>query len=135
MKQVWHECMPPWRCWPGGPSTGSTACSPSHTFTFEMTGAAREISIRLMRQSRVSVQTRPRFIHLPIPLFGWLLQLRALISHQPAFTKDQLKAFTAGENFKVINWLSIISVLPPTLGDALRNTHQDPRFLDLVISF
>jgi len=58
--------------------------------------------LNLMRQLRRAVAARTWIIHLPIPLFGFLLQIWALLSRQPAFTRSQLKALTAGDEFAVI---------------------------------
>jgi hypothetical protein len=74
-------------------------------------------------------------VHLPIPVFGWLLQLWALISQQPAFTRSQLTALTAGDEFAVSDWPSTFSVSPTKLSDALRITFQDPRYSRIAIPF
>ena len=91
--------------------------------------------ISLMRQLRQAVNARTWIFHLPIPLFGWFLQLWALISRQPAFTRSQLTALTAGDEFEVIDWPGIFSVQPTALADALRITYQDPRYSQVVIPF
>ena len=88
-----------------------------------------------MRQLRRSVKARTWMIHLPIPVFGFLLQCWALISRQPAFTQSQLKALTAGDEFEVIDWPNIFSVNPTPLADALRVTYQDPRYSKLEMPF
>jgi hypothetical protein len=74
-------------------------------------------------------------IHLPIPLFGLLLQLWALISRQPAFTRSQLKALTAGDEFEVIDWPALFAVSSTPLAEALRITYQDPRFSSVEMPY
>ncbi|QCH15006.1 NAD-dependent epimerase/dehydratase family protein [Synechococcus sp. CB0101] len=108
---------------------------PGLSGTYDITGLEQVSYISLMRQLRQAVQARPWIIHLPIPLFGWLLQLWALISRQPAFTRSQLTALTAGDEFDVIDWPGIFSVQPTRLADALRITYQDPRYSQVVIPF
>ena len=88
-----------------------------------------------MRQLRDAVGARPWMIHLPITLFGLLLQLWALISRQPAFTKDQLQALTAGDEFELIDWPGIFGVQPTPLADALRITYRDSRFSSVAMPF
>ena len=103
--------------------------------TYDITGLEKVSYLSLMRQLRTAVQARTWIIHLPIPLFGWLLQLWALISRQPAFTRSQLKALTAGDEFKLIDWPRIFSVTPTPLSEALRITYQDPRYSKVEIPF
>jgi nucleoside-diphosphate-sugar epimerase len=103
--------------------------------TYDITGLEKVSYLSLMRQLRRAVGSRTWIIHLPIPLFGILLQLWALISRQPAFTPSQLKALTAGDEFSVIDWPGIFSVTPTPLAEALRITYQDPRFSQVEMPF
>lgn len=108
---------------------------PQLSGTYDITGLEQVSYISLMRQLRQAVNARTWIIHLPIPLFGWLLQLWALISRQPAFTRSQLTALTAGDEFEVIDWPGIFAVQPTALADALRITYQDPRYSQVVLPF
>ena len=101
----------------------------------DITGLEKVSYISLMRQLRRAVKARTWMIHLPIPLFGLLLQLWALISRQPAFTRSQLQALTAGDEFDVIDWPGIFAVTPTPLADALRITYQDPRYSQVEMPF
>ena len=103
--------------------------------TYDITGLEKVSYLSLMRQLRRAVAARTWIIHLPIPLFGFLLQLWALVSRQPAFTRSQLNALTAGDEFEVIDWPGIFSVAPTPLADALRITYQDPRFSRVEMPF
>jgi nucleoside-diphosphate-sugar epimerase len=108
---------------------------PSLHGCYDITGTEKVSYISLMRQLRQAVGARPWIVHLPVPLFGWLLQLWALISRQPAFTKDQLEALTAGDEFDLIDWPTIFSITPTPLAEALRITYRDPRFHEVVIPY
>ena len=103
--------------------------------TYDITGLEKVSYLSLMRQLRDAAKARTWIIHLPIPLFGLLLQLWALISRQPAFTRSQLNALTAGDEFEVIDWPGIFSVSPTPLAEALRITFQDSRFSQVVMPF
>ena len=103
--------------------------------TYDITGLEKVSYLSLMRQLRKAVNARIWIIHLPIPLFGFLLQLWALISRQPAFTRSQLKALTAGDEFEVIDWPGIFSVTPTSVAEALRATYQDSRFGHVEMPF
>lgn len=102
---------------------------------YDITGLEKVSYISLMRQLRRAVGSGTWIIHLPIPVFGLLLQLWALVSKQPAFTRSQLKALTAGDEFEVIDWPGIFSVSPTPLAEALRITYQDARFNKFEMPF
>jgi nucleoside-diphosphate-sugar epimerase len=108
---------------------------PSIHGTYDITGLEKISYLSLMRHLRSAVGSRSWIIHLPIPLFALLLQLWALISRQPAFTRSQLNALTAGDEFAVIDWPSLFTVSPTPLAEALRITYQDPRFSALEMPF
>lgn len=103
--------------------------------SFDITGLEKLSYLDLMRQLRRAVAARTCIIHLPIPLFGLLLQIWALISRQPAFTRAQLQALTAGDEFAVIDWPNLFSVRATPLADALRITYQDPLFSTIKMPF
>lgn len=103
--------------------------------SYDITGLEKISYLSLIRQLRSAVGARTWIIHLPIPVFGLLLQLWALISRQPAFTRSQLKALTAGDEFAVIDWPTLFSVSPTPLAEALRITYRDPRFSALEMPF
>lgn len=108
---------------------------PSIQGIYDITGLEKISYLNLMRQLRKAVGARTWFIHLPIPLFGLLLQLWALISRQPAFTSSQLKALTAGDEFEVIDWPALFGSSATPLAEALRITYQDPRFSVVEMPF
>ena len=92
---------------------------------YDITGRERISYLALMRELRSAVGSRSWIIHLPIPVFGVLLQLWALISRQPAFTRSQLKALTAGDEFEVIEWPEIFGVDVTPLAKALRMAYHN----------
>lgn len=102
---------------------------------YDITGMEQISYLTLMRELRSAVGSRSWIIHLPIPVFGVLLQLWALISRQPAFTRSQLKALTAGDEFAVIDWPGIFGVHATPMAQALRMAYGDPRFANLAIPF
>lgn len=103
--------------------------------TYDITGLEKVSYLSLMRQLRQAVNSGTWIIHLPTPFFGFLLQLWALVSRQPAFTRSQLKALTAGDEFEVIDWPAIFSVTPTPLAEALRVTYRDARFSQVEMPF
>lgn len=108
---------------------------PSIQGVYDITGMEHVSYISLMRQLRQAVGSHSWIIHLPIPVFAFLLQVWALLSRQPAFTNSQLKALTAGDEFDVIDWPGLFHVNPTPLAEALRITYQDQRFSTLEMPF
>lgn len=103
--------------------------------SYDITGLERISYLSLMRQLRSAVRARSLMVHLPIPMFGWLLQLWALISRQPAFTRSQLQALTAGDEFEVIDWPGLFAVTPTPLSQALRIAYGDSALARVEIPF
>ncbi len=102
---------------------------------YDITGLEQISYLSLMRQLRSAVGSHSWFVHLPIWLFGVLLQIWAGITRQPAFTRDQLHALTAGDEFEVIDWPAIFAVPPTPLKEAIRISYTDPRYADVEIPF
>jgi nucleoside-diphosphate-sugar epimerase len=102
---------------------------------YDITGLEQVSYISMMRQLRAAVGSRSWLVHLPIWLFDLLLRLWALVSSQPAFTGDQLRALTAGDEFEVIDWPAIFTVPATPLAEAFRLTYRDSRFRDVEMPF
>ncbi|MFN7677918.1 MAG: NAD-dependent epimerase/dehydratase family protein [Cyanobacteriota bacterium] len=103
--------------------------------TFDISGLEKVTYLQLMAHLREAIGARTRFLPVPIPLFSVLLRLWALLSRRPAFTTSQLHALTAGDEFAVIDWPGFFGVSATPLGEALRITHQDPRYSHLEMPF
>ena len=102
---------------------------------YEITCLERIKYISLMDEIKKSVKSRIIFIRLPISLFGVLLQIWSLISFKPAFTKSQLKALTAGDEFNVLDWPNIFNVKATKLKKAIKITFNDKKFSKINIPF
>ena len=80
-------------------------------------------------------KNKPLFVYIPVPIFGILLEIWGLISHKPAFTKTQLKALTAGDEFTVINWPEIFSVRPTNIEKAIYLTYNHHLYSQVELPF
>ena len=69
------------------------------------------------------------------PIFGFLLQIWALITFKPAFTKSQLKALTAGDQFSILEWPKIFKVEHTPIKKAFEITFKDKKFSNIDIPF
>jgi hypothetical protein len=66
-------------------------------------------------------------------VFRFLLKLYALFSRKPPFTADQLKALTAGDDFKGIDTQAVFGVRQMPFEDAIRESYCDPRYSHVVL--
>lgn len=65
---------------------------------------------------------------IPIPLFAAALRTAAFLTRRPPFTKEQLDALTAGDDFPVEPWAEEFGVPYTPLTDALRQMYASPRY-------
>jgi nucleoside-diphosphate-sugar epimerase len=72
---------------------------------------------------------------LPIPygLFGMLLRIYAIFARKPPFTADQLKALSAGDEFKGIDTMKVFGIAQTPFEDAVRESYCDPQYSSIVL--
>ena len=102
---------------------------------YDITGLEKISYISLMKLLRKTINAKTLMILIPIPIFGFLLQLWAFITFKPVFTKSQLKALTAGDEFHNINWPKIFKVKNTKLKKAFEITFKDKDFSNIKIPF
>ena len=102
---------------------------------YEITGLEKISYRRLMKELKLSVEAITIFINLPIPIFASLLQVWSFISGNPAFTKSQLKALIAGDEFNVIDWPKIFNKKPTSLKEAFKETFNNPKYSKIKVPF
>jgi len=72
-------------------------------------------------------------LHIPYGLFGFLLRVYALFSGKPPFTESQLKALSAGDDFKGVDTEAVFGVKQTPFADAVRESYCDPRYSSVVL--
>jgi len=72
-------------------------------------------------------------LHIPYGLFGFLLRVYALFSGKPPFTESQLKALSAGDDFKGVDTEAVFGVKQTSFADAVRESYCDPRYSSIVL--
>ncbi len=102
---------------------------------YEITGLEKISYLSLMKLLRKTINAKTFMINLPVPIFGFLLQIWALITFKPAFTKSQLKALTAGDQFAITDWPKIFKVKYTSLNQAFEITFKDKKFSNIDIPF
>ena len=113
----------------------SSIINPTISGKYNISGLEKIRYIRLMRMIKEIKSSQILFIHLPIPLFAFLLKIWALISESPAFTTSQLYALIAGDQFEIIDWPKIFNVHFTPFKEALKITHKHKRYSNINIPF
>jgi nucleoside-diphosphate-sugar epimerase len=72
-------------------------------------------------------------VHIPYGLFGFLLRVFAMFSGKPPFTESQLKALSAGDDFKGVDTVAEFGVKQTPFADAVRESYCDPRYSAIVL--
>ena len=102
---------------------------------YNISGLEKIKYLRLMKMLKEIKSSRILFIHLPIPIFAFLLKIWALISKNPAFTTSQLYSLIAGDEFQIIDWPNIFNVKSTPFKEALKITHNHKRYSKIDIPF
>lgn len=72
-------------------------------------------------------------VHIPIGFFAFLLRTYALFSRKPPFTADQLKALSAGDDFRGVNTEAVFGVKQHDFETAIRESYCDPAYGHIVL--
>ena len=105
------------------------------TGTFDISGLEQITYVDLIRLIRDTVKSRTLILHVPVPLFWWLLHVYGRFSRDPPFTTRQLEALVIPETFPVIDWPGLFGVSPTPLGSAVAETFLDPRYGAILLEF
>ena len=100
---------------------------------YDLVGAERIDYIDIIRAIRDVKGLRTPVVRIPYGLFDALLRLYAVFSDRPPFTSSQLKALTAGDDFKGVELEKTFGFRPTPLAAALRETFCHPEYSRLVV--
>jgi nucleoside-diphosphate-sugar epimerase len=68
-------------------------------------------------------------VPVPLPLFAMALGLGALVLRRPPFTREQLEALVAGDDFPVDNWPETFGVRYTPFAAGLKEVYASPRYV------
>ena len=100
---------------------------------YDVVGDTRIDYIDIIRTIKKVKGLRTLIVHIPYGLFSLLLRVYALFSGKPPFTADQLKALSAGDDFKGVDTEETFGVKQTTFADAVRESYCDPRYSDIIL--
>jgi nucleoside-diphosphate-sugar epimerase len=100
---------------------------------YDVVGAERIDYIDIIRLIRKVKRLKTQIVHLPIGLFAFLLRVFALFSRKPPFTADQLKALSAGDDFKGVDTEKVFGFKQTPFEAAVRESYCDPRYSNVLV--
>jgi nucleoside-diphosphate-sugar epimerase len=100
---------------------------------YDVVGNTRIDYVDIIKTIKHAKQLRTLIVHIPYSLFHFLLRLYAVFSGKPPFTADQLKALSAGDDFKGVDTEAVFGVKQTTFTDAVRESYCDPRYSGIVL--
>ncbi len=100
---------------------------------YDIVGDTRVDYVDIIRTIKRVKKLRTVIVHIPIGFFAFLLRTYSLFSNKPPFTADQLKALSAGDDFKGIDTEAVFGVRQTPFEDAIRESYTDPRYSHIVL--
>lgn len=100
---------------------------------YDIVGDTRVDYVDIIRTIKRVKQLRTLIVHIPIGFFAFLLRAYSLFSAKPPFTADQLKALSAGDDFKGVDTEQVFGVRQTPFADAIRESYTDPRYSHIVL--
>jgi nucleoside-diphosphate-sugar epimerase len=101
--------------------------------TYDIVGATRVDYVDIIRTIKKVKNLRTLIVHIPIGFFALLLRVYSVFSSKPPFTADQLKALSAGDDFKGVDTEAIFGVAQTPFEEAIRESYCDPRYSAIVL--
>ncbi len=100
---------------------------------YDIVGDTRIDYVDIIKTIKEVRGLRTLIVHIPIGFFSFLLRTYAILSRKPPFTADQLKALTAGDDFKGIDTAAVFGVRQTPFEEAIRESYTDPRYASIVL--
>jgi nucleoside-diphosphate-sugar epimerase len=100
---------------------------------YDLVGDTRIDYVDIIRTIKRVKRLHTLIVHIPYGLFHALLRLYALFSRKPPFTADQLKALTAGDEFRGVDTQAEFGVRQIPFEEAVRESYCDPRYSRIVL--
>lgn len=100
---------------------------------YDIVGDTRIDYVDIIKTIKKVKRLRTLIVHIPIGFFAFLLRLYAIFSRKPPFTADQLKALSAGDDFKGVDTGAVFGVRQTEFADAIRESYCDPVYSKVVL--
>ncbi|KEZ99073.1 NAD-dependent dehydratase [Xanthomonas vasicola pv. vasculorum NCPPB 895] len=100
---------------------------------YDIVGDTRVDYVDIIKTIKRVKKLHTLIAHIPIGFFAFLLRVYSLFSSKPPFTADQLKALSAGDDFKGVDTEAVFGVRQTPFEDAIRESYTDPRYSHIVL--
>lgn len=100
---------------------------------YDVVGDTRIDYVDIIRTIKRVKRLHTLIVHIPQGFFAFLLHVYALFSRKPPFTADQLKALSAGDDFRGVDTYQVFGVRQTPFEDAVRESYCDPRYGSIVL--
>lgn len=100
---------------------------------YDVVGNTRIDYVDIIHTIKKAKGLRTWIVHIPYGFFGFLLRVYAVFSGKPPFTADQLKALSAGDDFKGVDTEVVFGVKQTPFAEAVRESYCDPAYSHIVL--
>ncbi len=100
---------------------------------YDLVGNERIDYIDIIRAIRDAKGLSTPIVRIPYRLFDSLLRLYAVFSDRPPFTSSQLKALTAGDDFKGVDIEQTFGFTPTAFAEGIRETFCHPIYSGYIV--
>lgn len=100
---------------------------------YDIVGQEDVTYVDIIRTIKRVKDLRTLIVHLPIPLFRFLMRAYGMISKNPPFVADQLDALMAGDYFTGENMTERFGIVPTPFAGAIRETFTHPEYSTIVL--
>jgi len=97
--------------------------------THNLIGHERIDFIDLLRTIARERGLRRLLLPVPLPVFSIALTAGAIVLRRPSFTREQLEALVAGDDFPVEGWTDTFGVRYTPFAEGLREVYASPRYV------
>jgi nucleoside-diphosphate-sugar epimerase len=100
---------------------------------YDVVGATRIDYVDIIRMIKKVKGLKTTIVHIPMGLFAALLRVYAAFSRKPPFTAGQLKALSAGDDFRGVDTEAEFGFRQTPLEEAIRESYCDPRYSRVLV--
>ncbi len=101
--------------------------------TYDIVGQEKITYIDMLKLIKKAKQLKTKIWCIPYGLFSGLLGLYAVFNKKPPFTRQQLKALTAGDIFEGVDPKAIFDLDFTPLQAAVAETYTDPKYSKILL--
>ena len=100
---------------------------------YDVVGDTRIDYVDIIHTIKKAKGLKTLIVHIPYGFFGLLLRVYALFSGKPPFTESQLKALSAGDDFKGVDTVTVFGVKQTPFAEAVKESYCDPRYSSIIL--